>query len=163
PAIIASASTVIIALLMLSFAQLGSTKGMGPVLAIGVGVGMLAMLTLLPALMVTFPRGIFWPYRPAYGSAEPTTCGLWARGGLGRAGRGGPGAAGRLAHPAPPPDHVDHHRRDPGRAGARADRAEGQRPDQRAILPRPPRLGGRWCRARRPLPGRRGRARRGHR
>jgi len=79
PAIIASASTVIIALLMLSFAQLGSTKGMGPVLAIGVGVGMLAMLTLLPALMVTFPRGIFWPYRPAYGSAEPTTCGLWAR------------------------------------------------------------------------------------
>jgi RND superfamily putative drug exporter len=79
PAIIASGSTVIIALLVLSFAELGSTKGMGPVLAIGVGVGMLAMLTLLPALMVTFPRGIFWPYRPAYGSAEPTTRGLWAR------------------------------------------------------------------------------------
>jgi RND superfamily putative drug exporter len=79
PAIIASASTVIIALLMLSFAQLNSTKGMGPVLAIGVGVGMLAMLTLLPALMVTFSRGIFWPYRPGYGSAEPTTRGLWAR------------------------------------------------------------------------------------
>jgi RND superfamily putative drug exporter len=79
PAIIASGSTVIIALLVLSFAQLGSTKGMGPVLAIGIGVGMLAMLTLLPALLVTFPRGIFWPYRPSYGSAEPTTRGLWAR------------------------------------------------------------------------------------
>src|SRR5262252_2537678 len=51
PAIIASGSTVIIALLMLSFAQLGSTKGMGPVLAIGIAVGVLAMLTLLPALL----------------------------------------------------------------------------------------------------------------
>jgi RND superfamily putative drug exporter len=79
PAIIASGSTVIIALLMLSFAQLGSTKGLGPVLAIGVGVGMLAMLTLLPALLVAFPRGIFWPYKPRYGSAEPTARGLWAR------------------------------------------------------------------------------------
>jgi RND superfamily putative drug exporter len=79
PAIIASGSTVVIALLTLSFAQLGSTKGLGPVLAIGVAVGMLAMLTLLPALLVSFPRGIFWPYKPAYGSAEPTTRGLWAR------------------------------------------------------------------------------------
>ena len=79
PAIIASGSTVVIALLTLSFAQLGSTKGLGPVLAIGVAVGMLAMLTLLPALLVSFPRGIFWPYKPTYGSAEPTTRGLWAR------------------------------------------------------------------------------------
>ena len=79
PAIIASGSTVIIALLMLSFAQLGSTKGLGPVLAIGVAVGMLAMLSMLPALLVSFPRGIFWPYQPAYGSPEPTTRGLWAR------------------------------------------------------------------------------------
>jgi RND superfamily putative drug exporter len=37
------------------------------------------MLTLLPALMVVFPRGIFWPYRPTYGSAEPTIRGTWAR------------------------------------------------------------------------------------
>jgi putative drug exporter of the RND superfamily len=79
PAIIASAATVIIALLMLSAAELNSTKSLGPVLAIGVAVGMLAMLTLLPALLVIFPRGVFWPYRPAYGSAEPTHRGLWAR------------------------------------------------------------------------------------
>ena len=79
PAIIASAATVIIALLTLSAAELNSTKSLGPVLAIGVGVGMLAMVTLLPALLVTFPRGVFWPYRPAYGSPEPTTRGLWAR------------------------------------------------------------------------------------
>jgi putative drug exporter of the RND superfamily len=79
PAIIASGGTVVIALLMLSFAELGSTKGLGPVLAIGIAVGMLAMLTLLPALLVIFPRGVFWPYKPTYGSAEPTTRGLWAR------------------------------------------------------------------------------------
>ena len=81
PAIIASASTVLIALLMLSFAQLNSTSGLGPVLAIGVTVGVLAMLTLLPALLVIVPRGVFWPYKPRYGSAEPTTRGLWARAG----------------------------------------------------------------------------------
>src|SRR2546423_4593039 len=79
PAIIASGSTVIVALLALSVAELNSTKSLGPVLAIGVAVGMLAMITLLPALLVTFPRGVFWPYRPAYGSPEPTTRGLWAR------------------------------------------------------------------------------------
>ena len=81
PAIIASGSTVIVAMLTLSVAELNSTKSLGPVLAIGVAVGMLAMITLLPALLVIFPRGIFWPYRPAYGSAEPTTRGLWARAG----------------------------------------------------------------------------------
>jgi len=79
PAIIASGSTVIVALLMLTAGELNSTKGLGPVLAIGVAVGMFSMLTLLPALMVTFPRGVFWPYRPSYGSAEPTARGLWAR------------------------------------------------------------------------------------
>ena len=50
PAIIASGGTVILSLLTLTFAQLNSTKGMGPVLAIGVGVALLAMITLLPAL-----------------------------------------------------------------------------------------------------------------
>ena len=79
PAIIASGATVIISLLVLTVAQLRSTSSLGPVLAIGVAVGMVSMLTLLPALLVTFPRGIFWPYRPTYGSAEPTHRGLWAR------------------------------------------------------------------------------------
>ena len=79
PAIIASAATVVVALLTLFAAELNSTKDLGPVLAIGVAVGVLAMITLLPALLVTFPRGIFWPSRPSYGSAEPTARGLWAR------------------------------------------------------------------------------------
>jgi len=79
PAIIASAGTVILSLLTLTVAELNSTKGMGPVLAIGVGVALAAMITLLPALLVIFGRWIFWPVRPRYGSAEPTSTGFWAR------------------------------------------------------------------------------------
>ena len=79
PAIIASAGTVILSLLTLVVAELNSTKGLGPVLAIGIAVALLAMMTLLPALLVIFGRWIFWPARPRYGSAEPTTRGLWAR------------------------------------------------------------------------------------
>jgi RND superfamily putative drug exporter len=79
PAIVASAGTVIISLLTLSLAELNSTKSLGPVLAIGVAVALLAMMTLLPALLVITGRWVFWPARPGYGSAEPTTRGMWAR------------------------------------------------------------------------------------
>jgi putative drug exporter of the RND superfamily len=79
PAIIASAATVALALLALMVAELNSTSGMGPVLAIGVVVALAAMLTLLPALLVITGRWVFWPRRPAFGSAEPTSSGLWSR------------------------------------------------------------------------------------
>ncbi|MGD0684227.1 MAG: MMPL family transporter [Streptosporangiaceae bacterium] len=78
PAIIASGGTVILSLLTLTVAELNSTKSLGPVLAIGVGVALVAMMTLLPALLVIFGRWIFWPVKPAFGSAEPTTRGIWA-------------------------------------------------------------------------------------
>ncbi|GAA5115747.1 MMPL family transporter [Alloalcanivorax gelatiniphagus] len=83
PAILASAATVALGMLCLSFADLNSTAGLGPVLAIGVAVTMLVMVTLLPALLVICGRWVFWPKRPAFGSAEPTADGLWAR--VGRA------------------------------------------------------------------------------
>jgi RND superfamily putative drug exporter len=79
PAVVASGGTVILSLLVLSLAELNSTKSMGPVLAIGVAVALLAMMTLLPALLVITGRWVFWPAKPRYGSAEPTTRGLWAR------------------------------------------------------------------------------------
>ncbi|HEY2442300.1 MAG TPA: MMPL family transporter [Streptosporangiaceae bacterium] len=79
PAIIASAGTVIVSLLTLIVAQLNSTKSLGPVLAIGVGVALLAMMTLLPALLVIFGRWMFWPVKPTFGTEEPTTRGIWAR------------------------------------------------------------------------------------
>jgi RND superfamily putative drug exporter len=79
PAIIASAATVILSLLTLLVAELASTRSLGPVMAIGVAVGLCAMITLLPALLVIFGRWVFWPLRPVLGSAEPTERGLWAR------------------------------------------------------------------------------------
>ncbi|HEU5420521.1 MAG TPA: MMPL family transporter [Streptosporangiaceae bacterium] len=83
PAIMASAGTVILSLLVLMVAELNSTNSMGPVLALGVGVALAAMVTLLPALLVIFGRWVFWPVRPVYGSAEPTSGGFWARAGRG--------------------------------------------------------------------------------
>jgi RND superfamily putative drug exporter len=79
PAILASAATVAVGMLCLLFAEMSSTAGLGPVTAIGVGVTLLVMVTLLPALLVIFGRWIFWPMRPAYRSAEPTQSGIWAR------------------------------------------------------------------------------------
>ncbi len=79
PAIFASAATVAVGMLCLSFAELNSTAGLGPVAAIGVTVTMLVMTILLPALLVITGRWVFWPKRPSFGSAEPTADGLWAR------------------------------------------------------------------------------------
>nr|CAA9331511.1 MAG: putative membrane protein [uncultured Nocardioidaceae bacterium] len=83
PAIIASAGTVVLGMLCLLAAQMNSTQGLGPVAAIGVAVGVLAMLTLLPALLVIVGRWIFWPVRPQEGTPEPTATGIWARIGTG--------------------------------------------------------------------------------
>src|SRR6266540_3939433 len=60
PAIIASAATV----------------------TVGMLVGLLATLSLLPALLVIFGRWLFWPATPKLGSTEPSAGGAWAR--LGR-------------------------------------------------------------------------------
>jgi RND superfamily putative drug exporter len=79
PAIFASGATVIAGMLCLLFATMSSTKGLGPVAAIGVAIGLLVMLTLLPALLVIFGRWIFWPVRPAYGTVDHTRDGVWAR------------------------------------------------------------------------------------
>jgi RND superfamily putative drug exporter len=79
PAIIASASTVVLGMLCLLLAEMNSTAGLGPVAAIGVAVAMLVMITLLPALLVIFGRWFFWPFRPTFGSSEPTTTGFWSR------------------------------------------------------------------------------------
>ena len=79
PAIIASGCTVIVGMLCLLVAEMNSTSSMGPVLAIGVGVVLLAMITLLPALLVIMGRWIFWPVKPSEGSHEPTSTGFWAK------------------------------------------------------------------------------------
>ncbi|CAI9415401.1 MMPL family transporter [Nocardioides sp. T2.26MG-1] len=87
PAILASAATVVVGLLCLTFAELNSTAGMGPANAIGVAVTFVVMVSLLPALLVIFGRWIFWPLVPRFGTEEPTASGLWARVGKGIAPR----------------------------------------------------------------------------
>jgi len=79
PAIIASGATVAISMLCLLFATMNSTAGLGPVAAVGIIVALLVMLTLLPALLVTCGRWIFWPRAPKLGDDEPSVHGFWAR------------------------------------------------------------------------------------
>ncbi|MGW5863648.1 MMPL family transporter [Streptomyces sp. NPDC055239] len=79
PAVIASGATVVVSMLMLLAAEMNSTRGLGPVAAIGVAVALIAMLSLFPALLVVCGRWLFWPLIPHNGSAEPTERGVWAR------------------------------------------------------------------------------------
>ncbi|GIJ67442.1 MMPL family transporter [Virgisporangium ochraceum] len=66
PAILASAATVAIALLCLLAADLPATRGLGPVVAVGVVAAFAAMTTLLPALLVLCGRWLFWPFVPRH-------------------------------------------------------------------------------------------------
>jgi RND superfamily putative drug exporter len=60
PAIVASGTTVICALLSLSIAKVNATSGLGPIGAVGIAVAMLSMLTLLPAMLAITGRRAFW-------------------------------------------------------------------------------------------------------
>ncbi len=62
--IAASAATVILGLLCLLLSQLGSTKGLGPVGALGIAGALIASMTFLPAILLAFGRRIFWPSIP---------------------------------------------------------------------------------------------------
>jgi RND superfamily putative drug exporter len=83
PAIIASGLTVVAGMLCLLAAESNDISGLGPVAAVGIAVGLIAMVTLLPAVLVIFGRWIFWPVRPGYGTPEPTSRGIWSRVGRG--------------------------------------------------------------------------------
>jgi putative drug exporter of the RND superfamily len=76
PAIGASAATVIAAMLVLMFASLESTRWLGPVLAIGIAVMLVASFTLMPALLSALGPRSFWP-RPLPQASEPHV--VWTR------------------------------------------------------------------------------------
>jgi putative drug exporter of the RND superfamily len=65
PAILASGSTVILAMLVLLVADTGFVHSLGPTCAIGVASVLLSGLTLLPALLTIVGRRGFWPRRGA--------------------------------------------------------------------------------------------------
>jgi RND superfamily putative drug exporter len=73
--ILASAGTVILALLCLLFSDLNSNKALGPIAAFGIGFAFLAAVTFLPALLAIFGRAAFWPFMPKPGNKKvaPTT------------------------------------------------------------------------------------------
>ena len=78
PAILASGTTVILALLCLLFSDLGSNKSLGPTAAIGIASAVLAMLTVLPAVLVLTGRRLFWPFAPKFDTVQRPRTGFWA-------------------------------------------------------------------------------------
>ncbi len=72
-----SALTVIAALSSVALAQFGLYQSMGPSLAIGIALMLLAGLTLLPALLAIFGRAVFWPSDIKHREIERV--GIWDR------------------------------------------------------------------------------------
>lgn len=77
PAIIASGGTVVLSLLTLVFAELAGNRALGIACATGVVIAMIFATVVLPAALVQFGRGLFWPYIPRVGSEGSMNRGLW--------------------------------------------------------------------------------------
>ncbi|GAA5152188.1 MMPL family transporter [Nocardioides marinquilinus] len=68
-AVLCSAVTVVLGVLTLLLSLVPTTRGLGLASAIGVTVAAAFVLVVLPAALVCFPRGIFWPRVPKVGQA----------------------------------------------------------------------------------------------
>lgn len=79
PAILASASTVVVGLLCLLAAQMNDVRGLGPVAAVSIVVTLAVMGTLLPAVLVVLGRWVFWPRIPRSGTDPVARAGIWRR------------------------------------------------------------------------------------
>ncbi|MFE9334352.1 MMPL family transporter [Streptomyces sp. NPDC006925] len=86
PAIVASAGTIAVGLACLAFADINSSRSLGLVGAVGVVCALLAMITVLPALLVVTGRWMFWPFVPrctgdpaAAESGQDATRTVWTR------------------------------------------------------------------------------------
>ena len=83
PAILASGSTVAVALALLLLAEIEGRQVLGLVSAVGLVVAMIAGLLVLPSALVVFGRWIFWPFVPRVGGKNPYEKSIWTK--LGRA------------------------------------------------------------------------------
>ncbi|MEL0134940.1 MAG: MMPL family transporter [Aquiluna sp.] len=83
PAILASGSTVAVALALLLLAEIEGRQVLGLVSAVGIVVAMVAGLLVLPSALVVFGRWIFWPFVPRVGGKNPYEKSIWTK--LGRA------------------------------------------------------------------------------
>ncbi|GAA3786292.1 MMPL family transporter [Sphaerisporangium flaviroseum] len=79
PAILASSATVTLALGTLVFALSPFNRSIGMAGVIGIITAVAYALIVLPAAMVLFGRGLFWPFAPKLGQADPAHTGLWSR------------------------------------------------------------------------------------
>jgi putative drug exporter of the RND superfamily len=76
--IAASGATVVVALLSLAFTDFGVYRDLGPPLALGIGIMLLAGITLVPALLAIFGRAVFWPALAPAAASGPRV-GWWGR------------------------------------------------------------------------------------
>jgi putative drug exporter of the RND superfamily len=95
PPVLASSSTVILALLSLGLAKDTFVTSLGYAGALGIAVAVAYALLVLPATMVLFGRGLFWPFVPRVGQEDPSHRGLWRR--VGDAVTGRPAVVGAAA------------------------------------------------------------------
>jgi putative drug exporter of the RND superfamily len=79
PAMLSAGATVFASMLVLALADLQSTQSMGPVLALGIAVTLLAGITLLPAVLSALGRRAFWPSVPRVGSEQAKPMDVWRR------------------------------------------------------------------------------------
>ncbi|MFD8523919.1 MMPL family transporter [Streptomyces capillispiralis] len=78
-AIIASAATVALGLLVLLASDLTNNRALGPVGAIGIVCAVLSTLTFLPAALALLGRAAYWPSRPKSSDASVEGHGVWRR------------------------------------------------------------------------------------
>ena len=140
PAIIASGLTVIIGMLCLMAAESNDISGLGPVAAIGVGVGLIAMITLLPGA----PGGL----RPVGLLADQAEVRLAGTDQARRVGQG------RQRHQPPPARGVGGDRALARRLLGRPDWLQDRHADRGSVVPRHPVVHHRPERAGQVLPGR---------
>lgn len=74
-----SGGTVLAAMLVLFFAELGDYRNFAPTFATTMAIIMLASITLVPALFTLFGRKSFWPKIPRVGDARVKTNSIWSK------------------------------------------------------------------------------------
>lgn len=74
-----SATTILLAMLVLFFADFGDYKNFAPIFSVAVFVVLFSALTLLPALFTIFGRRSFWPKIPRVGTEAAQASSLWGK------------------------------------------------------------------------------------
>ncbi|MFD2170455.1 MMPL family transporter [Tumebacillus lipolyticus] len=74
-----SGGTVLVAMLILFFADYGDSRNFAPIFGTAIFVIMLASVTLVPALFTLFGRKSFWPKIPKVGDAQIVHNSLWSK------------------------------------------------------------------------------------